>query len=205
MTDTKDFPPDVLPESRSRVPLPNRDDLDDAAREVFDAHVHIDPAAGKSLAGLYGPGGIRLHSKKLSGLSSAAAHYLRHGADYTDQEREVAILVTAREFDSQFEWCAHEREGLRVGLPMETVDVIRHRRPTGGLPETHAVLIELGRQLFQTHKLDSATYARAIKAYEISTLVDIISMMGAYSATAIMLAAFDVQLPEGADPGLLLD
>jgi len=205
MTDTKDFPADVLPESRSRVALPNRDDLDDAAREVYDAHVHIDPAAGKSLAGLYGPGGIRLHSKKLSGLSSPAAHYLRHGADYTEQEREVAILTTAREYDSQFEWCAHEREGLRVGLPMETVDVIRHRRPTDGLPETHAVLIEMGRQLFQTKKLDSATYARATKAFEIPTLVDLISLMGAYSATAILLAAFDVQLPEGSDPALPVD
>jgi len=205
MTDTKDFPPDVLPESRSRVPLPNRDDLDDAAREVFDAHVHIDPAAGKSLAGLYGPGGIRLHSKQLSGLSAPAAHYLRHGADFTEQEREVAILITAREFDSQFEWCAHEREGLRVGLPIATIDIIRHRRPTDGLPETHAVLIEMGRQLFLTHKLDSATYARATKAFEIPTLVDLISMMGAYAATAVMLAAFDVQLPEGADPALPVD
>ena len=185
--------------------MPNRDDLDDAARVVFDAHVHIDPAAGKSLAGLYGPGGIRLHSKKLSGLSSAAAHYLRHGADFTEQEREVAILTTAREFDSQFEWCAHEREGLRVGLPMATVDVIRHRRPTDGLPETHAVLIEMGRQLFQTKKLDSATYARAAKAFEMPTLVDLISLMGAYSATAILLAAFDVQLPEGSDPALPVD
>jgi 4-carboxymuconolactone decarboxylase len=205
MTDTKDFPADVLPESRSRVALPNRDDLDDAARVVFDAHVHIDPAAGKSLAGLYGPGGIRLHSKKLSGLSSAAAHYLRHGADFTEQEREVAILTTAREFDSQFEWCAHEREGLRVGLPMETIDIIRHRRPTDGLPETHAVLIEMGRQLFQTKKLDSATYARATKAFEIPTLVDLISLMGAYSATAVLLAAFDVQLPEGSAPALPVD
>ena len=205
MTDTKDFPADVLPESRSRVALPNRDDLDDSARIVFDAHVHIDPAAGQSLAGLYGPGGLRLHSKKLSGLSSSAAHYLRHEADFTEQEREVAILTTAREFDSQFEWCAHEREGLRVGLPMETIDVIRHRRPTDGLPETHAVLIEMGRQLFQTNKLDSATYARATKTFEIPMLVDLISMMGAYSATAILLAAFDVQLPEGSDPALPVD
>ena len=100
MTDIVDFPSDVLPDSRSRVPLPRRDELDASARSVYDAHVHIDPASGKSLAGLYGPGGLRLHSKKLSGLAAPAAHYLRHGADYTEQEREVAILVTAREHDA---------------------------------------------------------------------------------------------------------
>ena len=72
MTDIVDFPSDVLPDSRSRVPLPRRDDLDASARSVYDAHVHIDPASGKSLAGLYGPGGLRLHSKKLSGLAAPA-------------------------------------------------------------------------------------------------------------------------------------
>ena len=205
MTATKDFPPDVLPESRSRIPLPNRDDLDSAAREVYDAHVKIDPAAGKSLAGLYGPGGLRLHSKKLSGLAAPAAHYLRHGADYSEKEREIAILTTAREHDAQFEWCAHEREGRRVGVPEETIDIIRYRRPTDGLPETHAVLIEMGRQLFQTHALDSDTFTRARAAFELGTMIDIIALMGAYSSTAILLAAFDVQLPEGEDPGLPVD
>ena len=205
MTDTKDFPSDVLPESRSRAPLPNRDDLDEAAREVYDAHVKIDPAAGKSLAGLFGPGGIRLHSKKLSGLAAPAAHYLRHGADYTLMEREIAILTTAREHDAQFEWCAHEKEGRRVGVSEETIDIIRYRRSTEGLPETHAVLIEMGRQLFQTHALDSKTFSRACAAFERGTLVDIIALMGAYSSTAILLAAFDVQLPDGAEPGLPVD
>ena len=202
MTDIVDFPSDVLPDSRSRVPLPRRDDLDASARSVYDAHVHIDPASGKSLAGLYGPGGLRLHSKKLSGLAAPAAHYLRHGADYTEQEREVAILVTAREHDAQFEWCAHEREARRVGVPEETIDIIRYRRPTDGLKETHAVIIEMGRQLFQSHALDASTFVRVREVFELGTMVDIIALMGAYSSTAILLAAFDVQLPEGEKPGL---
>ena len=31
--------------------------------------------------------------------------------------REVAILTTAREMDSQFEWVAHEPEAIKEGVP----------------------------------------------------------------------------------------
>ena len=40
---------------------------------------------------------------------------------------------------------------------------------------------------------------------KLGTMIDIIALMGAYSSTAILLAAFDVQLPEGEDPGLPVD
>ena len=198
----KILPPDILVESRSRIPLPERDKLDAAAKAIFDHHEVPDPAGGKSLAGLFGPGGLRLHSKKLSTLTVPAAQYLRHEADYTPQIREVAILITAKMHHSQFEWAAHETEGLRVGLDPKTIDIIRNGKSTEGVPEAQAVLIEVGRQLFATHKLDSKTFATAHKIFGTGTLVDLVSLMGNYACTAALLAAFDVQLPEGAESGL---
>ena len=49
------LPPDINPESRCRLPLPNRDDLDEAGKQTFD--LLSDPHGG-SLAGLRGPGGL---------------------------------------------------------------------------------------------------------------------------------------------------
>ena len=147
----KILPSDILVESRSRIPLPDRDKLDDAAKAIYDHHEIPDPAGKKSLAGLFGPGGLRLHSKKLSALTVPAAQYLRHEADYTPQIREVAILITAKLHQSQFEWAAHETEALRVGLNPKTIDIIRNEKSIEGVPEAQAVLIEIGRQLFATH------------------------------------------------------
>ena len=42
----------------------------------------------------------------------ALNRYLRFEAGFTPRMREIAILATAREMDSQFEWCAHEPEAL---------------------------------------------------------------------------------------------
>jgi 4-carboxymuconolactone decarboxylase len=193
------LPSDVYEDSRCRVPLPKREELDEAGRKIYDHHQ--DPKGG-SLAGLNGPGGIRLHSPKLSALQAPASRYLRFEAGFSGRIRELIILVTAREMDSEFEWFQHEREALKEGLPQAIVDVVKHRKSLAGIPEPEATVIELGRQLIRTHRLDSATFARAETQFGRRGVVDLVSLMGNYAATALLLAAFDAQLPDGEEPQL---
>lgn len=188
----REFPADVHEESWSRLPLPKREDLTEGAREIFDDHGNPE---GSSYAGLQGPGGIRLHSPRLAELHKAEAHYLRHETGLDPKIREVAILVVAREHNSKFEWQQHERVGLRVGLSPETIDVIKHRKPADGLDETEALVIEVGRQLFREHTLSSETFAKARETFGEQKFIDLLANMGSYAATAIMLAAVDVQVP----------
>jgi 4-carboxymuconolactone decarboxylase len=193
------LPADVYPESGCRLPLPQRDELDEAGKRIYDQHT--DPG-GWSHAGLRGPGGIRLHSPRLSALNSAVTRYLRHDSGIPPRTREIAILVTARAFDSQFEWAAHEPVALREGVEPAIIDVIRYRRDAAGLAESDAIVIALGRELFDKRKVSSDTFARALKAFGARMLVDIVSIMGNYAGTAALLAAFDMQLPAGREPSL---
>ena len=50
--------------------------------------------------------------------------YLRHEAGLGGRVRELAILTTARELDSQFEWAAHEPEALGEGISREIIEII---------------------------------------------------------------------------------
>lgn len=193
------LPADIDPQSRCRLPLPDRDGLDDAARKTYDSLA--DPAGG-SLAGLRGPGGIRLHSPELSRGLRPANIRLRDPGVIDARTRELAILITAREHDCQFEWAAHEAEAKREGVSDEVVDVVRHRGPTRGLTEADAALIDFGRELFGDHRVTSGTYARVAKLFDRRTLVDLVNLMGMYAMTAASLIAFDAQLPEGTPPGL---
>jgi len=188
---TREFPSDVYEESWCRLPLVKREDLPDGAKEIFDDHQ--DPN-GTSHAGLRGPGGVRLHSPHLAQLSRPAAHYLRHETGLDPKIREVAILTAAREFDSKFEWQQHERVGLRVGVSAGTIDVIKHRKPVDGLDATEALVIEVGRQLFREHRLSSALFAKARETFGEQKLIDLLANMGSYAATAILLAAVDIQV-----------
>ena len=64
------LPKDVYPESRFRLPLPKKEDLDDYGKRVFDTMV--DPGR-RSLVGLNGPAGIRMYDPKVAEMMNNAA------------------------------------------------------------------------------------------------------------------------------------
>jgi len=191
------LPPDVDPQSGYRLPPPRRDGLDAEAQKVFDRY--SDPKGG-TLAGMRGPGGVRLHSPRLAAMATVINRYLRFEAGFSGRVRELAILITAREHDSQFEWFAHEAEALKEGVPREVVEIVKHRRPLDGVAETDAAIIQLGREMFGRHKVAPETFARVRKLFGDRGTVDLVSLMGEYAATAALLTAFDNQLPEGQAP-----
>ena len=191
------WPTDIDGESWSRLPIVDRESLTGGARAIYDDHA--DPA-GWSHAGLRGPGGVRLHSPRLAELWSAVGRYLRDETGLSRRVREVAILVTAREHDSRFEWQQHERVALRVGVPEATIEAIKNRASVEGLDETDALVVRLGRQVFGDHAVDSETFTSAFRAFGAQQLIDLISIMGTYAATAAMLTLVDAQLPPDEEP-----
>jgi 4-carboxymuconolactone decarboxylase len=114
--------------------------------------------------------------------------------------REIAILATAREMDSQFEWVAHEPEALKEGVEPAVIDAIKYRKSTAGLDETDATVIELGRQIFRDHKVTPETFAKAKALFGPAKLVVLVMLMGNYAGTAALLTAFDMQLHAGKKP-----
>lgn len=191
------LPPDVDPQSRCRLPLPRREDLDAAGQAAYDR-----ASRPELIMGLRGPAGLQLHSPGTAPHLSALNTYLRFQAGFTGREREVAILATAREMDSQFEWVAHEAEALKEGVPPQVVDAIKHRRGLDGLPEEDALVIQLARELWRNHRVQPATFARAKARYGVRKLMDLTILMGTYANTAAMLAVVDMQIPEGWEPSL---
>ena len=192
-------PADIDPESGCRLPLRRREELSSDGQAIFD---QLTAAGGENLRGLRGPGGIQLHSPELAKRSRPLNCYLRFEAELGSRARELAILVTARELDSQFEWAAHEDEARREGLSPELIDIVRYRRPLDGVDEADAAVIVLGREIFGERRVSSETFARALAQFGRRKLVDLVALMGNYAATAALLTAFDMQLDPGQRPGL---
>jgi 4-carboxymuconolactone decarboxylase len=190
------MPADIDPQSGFRLPLPKREDLDDAGKAHYDRVA----APGATIAGLQGPSGIGLYSPKASEHARALNRYLRFEVGLAPRVREIAILTTAREMDSQFEWAAHEPEARKEGVEERVIDVIKHRMPTAGLEETDATVIELGRQIFRDRKVTSDTFAKAKALLGANKLVELVMLMGNYAGTAALLTAVDMQLHPGQKP-----
>jgi 4-carboxymuconolactone decarboxylase len=182
-------PKDVDPVSGFRLPLGKKEGLDDYGKKVYE---QVFGPGGRSRVGARGPYGIRLYGPKVLELSYSLSDYLRYHSGLSGWVRELAILITAREMDNQFEWAAHEPQGLKDGLPQSTIDIVKYRRGLEGLPETEAVIIQLGRQMFGKKKVDSDTFARALKIFGPKQLVEWVTLMGLYSSTAALLNTFDM-------------
>jgi 4-carboxymuconolactone decarboxylase len=187
-------PGDIFPESGNRLPPVDRDRLDAEGQALYDE------VAGDahSLVGFKGPAGITLHSPRLYALNRKVNQFLRFGSGLDPRMRELMILVAAREMDSHFEWRAHEIVAKREGLEDELIDIVRKRKRIRGIGEKEAALIKLGREAFGKHRVKRSTYAQAIELFGEETLVNLVALMGNYAATALSLAVFAQELPDGA-------
>jgi 4-carboxymuconolactone decarboxylase len=190
------MPSDIDPQSGFRLPLPRREDLDDAGKAAYDRGA----TPGANIAGLQGPAGVQLWSTRTAPHLNAINRYLRFEAGFAPRLREIAILTTAREMDSQFEWVAHEGEALKEGVTQDVIDVIKHRRSTAGLDTIDATVIELGRQIWRDHKVTSELFAKAKALFGPHRLIDLVLLMGNYAGTAALLTAVDMQLHKGKEP-----
>ena len=157
------MPSDIDPSSGMRLPLPNREDLDEAGKKAYDRGA----TPGASIAGLQGPAGIQLFSPKTAANVSALNRYLRFEAGFTGHVREVAILATAREMDSQFEWVAHEPEALKEGVPQQVIDVgIVHHEHAAGTRSRLAFAVPAVQQVAHLSRSVSSQYEIAARCIE---------------------------------------
>ena len=187
------LPADVYPESRNRLPLPKREDMDDYGKAVFDELTHKPEVPS-----------VRLYDPKVAKPLAEAHRYMRYKAGLPDRLFEIAVLVTARERDSQYEWTEWETHGRDPKDPRHIepaiIDIIKYEKPAVGLGEKEAAIINLGRGMFAEENVSSATFAEVLRLFGRRGTVDLVELMTLYTATAAEITAFDEQLPEGQEP-----
>ncbi len=175
------LPDDVNPASRGRLPIVNRELLDDAGKATYDRYMAPDST---SLAGIQGPGGIRLHA----GVDKSPTRV-------DDKVSELVRLVIAREMDQKFEWTMHEPVALKAGLAPDIIDAIRDRKSLQGLPEMEASIIRMGREIFQEHRVSPETYSELTRHFGHRDLMEIVELMSGGMNSFILLYLYDVHLP----------
>ena len=121
--------------------------------------------------------------------------YLRNDSVIGRRLFELCAIIGAWEIRQQYEWSGHEPAALQFGVSQKAIDTIKFNRPIEGLPEDEAVVIQMGRQIFREHRLDSELYARAVKLFGRQGTLELSITMGDYVLAGIMLITADHQLP----------
>jgi 4-carboxymuconolactone decarboxylase len=179
------LPPDIHPVTLSRLPPITAEDLDEEGRRLLAARTNFTPGPG--------PTHITIYSPRERDLGIPSGEKSPVGPRYF----QLAVLITAREIDQQYEWSAHEPAGLRQGLEQSVIDVVKYDRAVAGLSDKDATMISFGRALFREHKVSSELWQKMVNQFGRQQTVEIMTIMGEYFRVGFMLNAVDQHLPEG--------
>ena len=179
---------------RIRAPVPS--ELDAAQRRVYDEIV-----AGPR-GEVVGPLGVWLRRPELADRAQRLGEYARYGTSLPPVLSELAILVVARTWSSEFEWLVHKPIAVAAGVPPDAVEAIR----SGGTPlledPAQSAVYAFCAALLREHHVDDPVYAEAVGALGEAGVIDLVGILGYYSLISMTINAFRVPPPEGAEPDL---
>jgi hypothetical protein len=192
------LPADVDPQSFSRLPFVQRDQLSGDDLAVFDR------LSGKDQAGNrrpLSPGvvSLSLHSPGAAVPLDELHAYLTR-SPVGPAMFQIAALVATREFDEPFNWNAHEGGALRAKVDQRTIDAIKFNRAVEGLPDKDALVIRFGRALFRDHTVSPELYAQVVATFGKQGLIDLTAIMGDYALVDLMMRAVDQHVPNATYP-----
>jgi 4-carboxymuconolactone decarboxylase len=186
----------------ARIPKLAPAGLDDEQRALYDAIAGGRRAQGPQLfrlsdadGCLEGPFNAFLLQPRLGSALQALGAAVRYETALDDRCREIAILVVAAHWRSDFERYAHEAVGRAAGLTDAELSAITDNQP-GVLTGREAVVARTAAVLAARGDLDDAQYDEAIGQLGPDGLFELLTLVGYYATLALQLRVFRVPAPE---------
>ncbi len=155
-------------------------------------------SSGASKPGpLGGPFNVWLRSPGIGNLVQQLGEEIRFRSSLAGKLNELAILVTARNWTSQYEWVAHHKLALEGGLDPKIAEAIAQGRRPAGMDADETLVYEFSSELQQTQGVSDAMYARAAARFGERGVVDLISVNGFYVLVSMCLNVDRTPVPPG--------
>lgn len=180
----------------SRIPLPAPEDLTPEQRRVYDAVI-----AGPRGA-LIGPLRAALHNPDLADRWQQLGEVLRFSTTLNPRHKELAILITARHWNSQIEWYVHALAAQKAGLEDYIVEAIKNAQSPEFNSENDVAVYEFTREMQSLGQVSDATYAAVIQNIDTLGVVELTALIGYYTMVSMTLNAHKIPMPDGVEEPL---
>lgn len=182
---------------RGRISFPEPESMSDAQRVVYEQV--ISGPRGR----LVGPLRAALHNPELADAWQRLGLVLRYETCLPRRLNELAILVTARRWNSDLEWAIHERDAVKAGLQTDYADAIRTGSvPSFGDDEEATEIYEFAWQVLQRGDANDATHAAIVSRWGETGVVELTALLGYYSMVAMTLTVHRIPIPDEYDSRL---
>ncbi|MBS8225506.1 carboxymuconolactone decarboxylase family protein [Vannielia litorea] len=180
-----------------RISFPVPETMNEAQREVYEQIV-----SGPRRT-LVGPLRAALHNPVLADRWQRLGQVLRFETSLPTHLNELAILVTARRWNSELEWAIHAGDADRAGLDPAIAEAIRTCSvPAFGDDVVAREIYDYACELVQRGDVSEPTYAAIIARWGEVGAVELTAVIGYYSMVAMTLNVHRVPLPEGVSADL---
>jgi len=151
---------------------------------------------------LGGPFNVWLRSPGIGDCVQRLGEEIRFRSSLPSKLNEMAIMITARFWTSQYEWFAHCKLALEAGLdPAIAQDIAEGRRPAK-MDADEAIIYDFSQELHEKQGVSDANYKRALERFGERGVFDLIAVNGFYSLVSMCLNVDRTPLPEGVPPPL---
>jgi len=152
--------------------------------------------------GTNGPFNVTLRSPEMGDVAQELGRQLRFHTSLPKKLNEMAIIMTARFWDAQYEWSAHHKAALAAGLDPAICDAIANGKRPAKLAADEEVIYNFANELLQTRQVSDAAFKAAVDKFGERGAVDLTGVMGYYSFVSMMLNIDRYPLPAGDQPEL---
>jgi len=171
--------------------------LEPAQRELFEAIAGGPRAQGpqhfaltRPDGSLRGPFNAFLLAPELGGALQNLGAAIRYRGELTPRAREIAILLVAAHWDSEFEREAHEAVGAASGLRPDELAALRNGDATAFAGDEGVVAAATVQLL--AGDLDNELWRVASEAIGAEVVFELTTLVGYYSTLALQLRVFRV-------------
>jgi len=142
---------------------------------------------------------VYMRSPELASKLEAVSDYVRWGTGLQPRLTELAIMITARQWSSQWIWRGHYRAAVRGGLdPSVGADIAAGKRPEK-MKEDETILYNYATEMYRDKAVSDATFAAAVKQFGEKGLIDLVATMGYYDTVAMTLISAKAVAPKEDD------
>ena len=174
-----------------RVHYVEREELDAEGQDVYDT---IRRDRNTDEVGLQFK--ALLNNPKAAGHLTSMGASLRFQSTVPDNLKELAIILTAREWNSDIEWTGHAVAAARAGVSDASIESIRTYK-TDSLTAEEAAVARFVHEMIRDKAVSDQTYGSVRSVLGDRGAVDLTLTVSYYSALALAQIALELEMGEG--------
>lgn len=152
--------------------------------------------------GAGGPFNVLLRSPEMGDLAQRFGASMRFHSSIPSKLNELAIIITAQHWRSNYEWYAHKRAALGAGLNPAIVDAIAAGTRPAAMQADEEAVYNFCTELLANRQISDRTFQIARDRFGERGVVDLIGVSGYYGLVSMLLNVDRYPLPEGVKPEL---